>query len=242
MPAKALSPQQRADAHRLENRIKQWQTERKAAGEKDFSETYIGERTGLGGQSGINQYKKGNIPLNINALVRFSALFGCRPADISPTLASQIEEHAAAVAPDDNANDFAMIEHADVKFSAGRGSLVFVEGRQSRLAFRRDFLKAQGASEKSAVLVHVSGASMEPTIPDEAVLLVNRGARSVVNGRVFAFRLNGELLVKRMFNRGAELRAVSDNPDRESFPDIVLGNEEQEFEMIGRVLWMGAKL
>lgn len=137
--------------------------------------------------------------------------------------------------------EFALVERADVAVSAGHGHVVFHEGRKSGLSFRRDFLRAQGVNEANAVVVDVKGRSMEPSIPDGAVLLVNRAAKEIVNGRIYAFRSDGELLVKRLHVRGGQVIAVSDNPDRDEYPDRVI-DPARDFEIIGRALWMGSRL
>lgn len=167
---------------------------------------------------------------------------GCKVSDFSPRLAAEIEALSEGqIEP--SLDEFAQVRRVDVSVSAGRGALVFEEPSRSALSFRRSFLQEVGVTPTNAVIVTVKGHSMDPTLTDGSVILVNTAAKTVSNGRIYAFRSDGALFVKRM-SRTAEggYLATSDNPDREQFPDMVIPPYDVDFEIIGRALWMGAKL
>lgn len=154
---------------------------------------------------------------------------------------------AALISPQMNAamdEDFAMLRRLDVKASAGAGNLVFAESEKGRLAFRRDFLRQSGVKEDDAVLIYADGQSMEPTIPDGAVLLVNTGQRELINNAIHVIRVDGEILVKRLRREiGGGVIIVSDNPDKHKYPDILVPPEKEEhISIIGKAFWMGARL
>ena len=131
----------------------------------------------------------------------------------------------------------------DVAVSAGHGAVVFEEFSKSALSFRRSFLKEVGVTPANAVIVTVKGHSMEPTIRDGSVLLVSTSVKSIIGGQIYAFRRDGELFVKRLhLVEQEDIKAVSDNPDREAYPDMLIPGSERDFEIIGRALWMGARL
>jgi phage repressor protein C with HTH and peptisase S24 domain len=109
------------------------------------------------------------------------------------------------------------------------------------LQFRRDFLRAIGVSPVNAALVHVTGASMEPTIRDGAVLLLNRADRTPRMGNIYAFAWEGQMLVRRFQRVGGAWHAVSDNADKGVHPDIVVA-EKAEGVVQGRGVWVGVKL
>lgn len=140
--------------------------------------------------------------------------------------------------------DFAMIRRLDVKASQGAGNLVFHVSEKSRLAFRRDFLRSEGVKEEDAILVYGDGESMSPTIPDGAVLMVNRGAKDLVNNKIFLIWLEDEVLVKRLRKEiGGGVLVVSDNTDKHNYPDILVTPDKVDHLRIeGRVFWMGARL
>lgn len=84
MPAKPLTPEQRADAERLAFQFSKWQTEQLKRGEP-ATQAHAAARLGFG-QSALSQYLRGAIPLNLRVLSLVSKLFGCDPAEISPSL------------------------------------------------------------------------------------------------------------------------------------------------------------
>lgn len=133
-----------------------------------------------------------------------------------------------------------MVRRVDVKLSAGHGAFVYSEDDLSRLAFRADFLRTVGAGPENSVSVTVDGSSMEPTIPDGSTVLINMRAKSILPGRIYAFRLDGQLLIKRLYHdsRGT-VTARSDNPE---FDDLRISDDCADFEILGRAFWMGAKL
>ena len=141
-------------------------------------------------------------------------------------------------------DDFAMLQRLDVKASAGSGNLVFLETDKGRLAFRRDFLRQIGVREADAKIIYADGQSMEPKIPDGAVLLIDTGNTSMRNNDIHVIRVDGEILVKRLRKEiGGGVWIVSDNPDKGRYPDIlVTPDKEDHIAVIGRVFWMGARL
>ncbi|CAB3729078.1 HTH-type transcriptional regulator PrtR [Achromobacter piechaudii] len=240
MPAQPLTPAQLADAARLKSLFLEWKEDRRARGEPASQET-VAALLGFNTQSSVSQYLNGRIPLNVNALVKFAALLGKQPEDISIDLAKEIQRIAEAVPSDTEGEEFIPIRRLDVRLSAGRGQLFTSEEEKSRLSFRADFLQSIGAAPHNTVSVSVSGDSMEPIIPDGSTLLVDRGNRHVVNGKVYALRQNGCLLVKRLYTTTSGYVARSDNA-AENYPDIPLDEEHPDFEIIGRAVWVGFKL
>lgn len=236
MPTRPITPEQKADADRLKVIYEAWKAEKEKSGAARITQPEIAEQLGVG-QSAFSQRINGRLAMNKEFAAKIASLVGCKVSDFSPSLASEIEQLTA-----DDAEEFTLVKRADVRVSAGHGLLVFDEGSQSSLSFRRDFLRALGISPQNAVLVDVQGRSMEPTIPDGAVLLLNRADRDASRGRVYAVRHDGELLVKRMHKTATGYLAVSDNPDRNEYPDRSIIDDNGDFEIIGRAVWMGASL
>lgn len=148
-----------------------------------------------------------------------------------------------AVGPlaDPDADEFVPVRRLDVRVSAGHGQLVLSEDEKSRLSFRTDFLRASGATPDLTVSVSVKGDSMEPLIPDGATILVNRGATSIINGKIYAFRRHEELLVKRLYKGNGGFIARSENPAG-GYDEMHLNFDDPDIEIIGRAFWMGVKL
>lgn len=138
-------------------------------------------------------------------------------------------------------DEFIQVARLSVEVGAGPGRTNGVVEEVGALQFRRDFLRAVGVSPLHAAIVTVVGASMEPTIGDGAVLLLNRADKEPRQGRIYAFALGDEMLVKRFHKIDDAWRAVSDNADKEDNPDIIIDGKD-EVIIQGRAIWMGAKL
>lgn len=230
---KPLEPWQAEDAERL-----------RAAFDKHagVSQARFGADHEIGNQSMVSQYLLGRRPLNIDAARRFAKGLGVQIADFSPTLAERISEASAHAGAPDSGGEYIEINQYEVQFAAGTGTLAFEANPRNKLAFRRSFLRSERVRPANAIVVYARGDSMEPVIPDRAALLIDRGAHVLEdgnNGKIFGFRLDGELLVKRLERLDdGSICAHSINP---SYKAIHLDGRK-DFEIIGRVVWMGTRL
>ena len=170
-------------------------------------------------------------------------LRGTRP--IGAELAREIEQKLGlpkySLDGDEETSDFVPVGRLSVEVGAGPGRLVSIVEEVGKLHFRRDFLRAAGVSGANAAIVEVVGTSMEPTIRDGAVLLINRADKEPRAGYIYAFSWDGEMLVKRFMKKDGMWIATSDNPDKEENPDILLDGSAHSVVQ-GRAIWMGAKL
>lgn len=142
---------------------------------------------------------------------------------------------------DDYQPDFVRRIHQ--RLSAGSGHAAFYDAKESWLAFQPKFLQSVGVSPKNAAIFDVSGRSMEPELHDGAVVLINMNARyeSIIDGKHYAFIHDDECKVKTLYKlKDGSIRAVSQNPDKEMFPDFIIPNNKHEkLEILGLVLWEG---
>lgn len=147
----------------------------------------------------------------------------------------------AGNAPAMDPADFQHIKRVDVSFSNGNGQVVYSEDDRPPLVFRADFLRRLGISQGNAVVVDAHGVSNEPKIPDGSVVLVDRGNTERLDGSFFAFRVDGELLIKRLSKLdGVGIIATAENS---SFsPKNVIYTDAEDFQVIGRAVWTGALL
>ncbi|NPT50747.1 helix-turn-helix domain-containing protein [Ralstonia sp. 3N] len=207
--------------------LKDWV--RTARGLKKLTQAQLGEALGLS-KANISAWENGHHEPSWSQMLKIRSLTGM----LLPVDDREEQEDS----------DFAMLRRLDVKASAGNGNLVFMETDKGRLAFRRDFLRHIGVRENDAVLIYADGQSMEPKIPDGAVLLVDTSHTDMRNNEIHVIRVDGEILVKRLRKEiGGGVWIVSDNPDKGRYPDIlVTPDKEDHISIIGRVFWMGARL
>lgn len=137
-------------------------------------------------------------------------------------------------------SEFVAIRRADVVFSNGTGSVVDREDDKPPLSFRRDYLRRLGVTEGNAVVVDADGSSNDPHIREGAVVLINRGDTERLNGEFFAFRHDGDLLIKRLtMLEGVGVLAVAEN---QNFKPKQKVYKLDEIQVIGRAVWMGIEL
>ncbi len=101
------------------------------------------------------------------------------------------------------------------------------------LWFGGDWLRRQGLDPSRCLVLRVHGDSMEPTLPENCWVLVNRAQRRRRAGRIYALRTALGPMVKRALrDKDHGWLLASDRPDRETvaWPD--------DAEIIGEVRWM----
>jgi phage repressor protein C with HTH and peptisase S24 domain len=140
-------------------------------------------------------------------------------------------------------SEFVEVHRADVKFSNGTGQIVYHVEDMPPLSFRADFLRKMGIPAGKAVVVDAVGNSNEGKIQDGSVVLVNTADKANLNGDFFAFRVDGELLIKRL-NRvpGVGVVATAENPNFSPKVKVYPETSEIDFEVLGRALWTGSML
>ncbi|MDO4657069.1 S24 family peptidase [Kingella sp. (in: b-proteobacteria)] len=142
---------------------------------------------------------------------------------------AQQQLHSAVQDYDDN--DAVWVPLYDVYASAGGGADVWDEEIDQYIPFSRLWLNQQNLHSKSLSCVKVRGDSMEPTLNNGDVILVNT-ERQVGDG-VFVVRIGNLLRVKRLQTLlNGSLKISSDNPIYE--PEILHPKEvDSDFAIIG---------
>ena len=136
----------------------------------------------------------------------------------------------------DYADEIVLIPFIDAQVGAGPGVSNGDERTLDLHQYSRAWIDKNGLHAPALRRVKVAGDSMRPTIFDGDVALVNTAERKITNGKVFAFIVDGEARVKRLFKQfDGRIRVVSDNPDKLQFPDEFLTPDHMP-EMVGRVV------
>lgn len=113
------------------------------------------------------------------------------------------------------------------------------------MAFKSAWLRANNLNQRHLDVIYANGHSMEPTINDGDVLLVDESKVEPKDGQIFA--LQSELkgtIVKRLVKSDFDGWIIrSDNPDKARYGDETLRDGEiNEVRIIGRVVWRGGML
>lgn len=137
--------------------------------------------------------------------------------------------------------DFVLVPRYDVQAGAGGGSLIHSEQIVDYLAFKTEWVQnVLGASINNLALISVRGDSMEPTLSNDDLILIDLRFNKIDDSAIYALNVEGLLLVKRIQIKLDGTAVVkSDNAFYE--PEIVTGDALQGLYVIGRVVWIGRR-
>lgn len=124
----------------------------------------------------------------------------------------------------------------EVEAAAGIGSEVQMETWGPKLRFAKSTLRRSGVQPENAAAVKVSGNSMEPVLPEGAVIGVDTSNTHVSDGKLYAVDHGGLLRVKMLYRVPGGLRLKSFN-EAEHPEELVKGDDLAEIRVIGRVFW-----
>lgn len=247
MPATPLSPEELAEAAQLKKLFGEWQRERKEEGQPASQEAAAGL---LGfGQSALNQYLNGKIPLNIEAAAKFAKLLGEPIHKFSPTMASQAASYSSAVddtpaSPDlsgfqskriqvGEAPNTVGIKKVKLRLSAGISGFEteVVDDDGALLQLPTHVIEKYNLIPHCLMAIQVKGESMEPMLFEDDWVVVNIADTRAVSREVYAINFDGEALVKQLILRGKEWYLHSLNPD---FPPVNI--RSGQFSIVGKVI------
>lgn len=136
---------------------------------------------------------------------------------------------------------FHLVPRYNVDASAGGGAVVERESEIGRLAFRKDWIRSKGLTPANLVVVRAAGDSMEPTIRDGSLLLVDTAQSTVAKDGIYVLMIDGHLVTKRLqIDLGGGVYIRSDNP---AYSDQRLSGEQLEaVTIVGRVIWAGGEI
>ena len=138
----------------------------------------------------------------------------------------------------DNHSEFSLVSRLDVQASAGNGSVGASEEQMEQLAFQSSWLRSRGINPVNARILSVRGDSMEETIRDGDILLVDTSIDRIKDNSIYVLVYGEMVLVKRVHARlNGSLQLISDNPRYP--PEEVSAGEVDLLKIAGRVMWFG---
>jgi phage repressor protein C with HTH and peptisase S24 domain len=136
--------------------------------------------------------------------------------------------------------DYTLVDCYQVFASAGFGTTVSDELLTAPMAFRTDWLKNEGLVPERLAVIRAKGDSMEPTISNNDIILVNLCNGDALRDGLYVLRIGDSLLVKRLqFDVLGGIKVISDNPGYET--QVVTKDQRPDVHIVGRVAWAGKK-
>lgn len=150
---------------------------------------------------------------------------------------SGLEESGAS---SNQMQDYTLVDCYQVFASAGFGATVSDELKTDPMAFRTDWLKKEGLVPERLAVIRAKGDSMEPTISNNDIILVNLCNGDALRDGLYVLRIGDSLLVKRLqFDVLGGIKVISDNPGYET--QVVTKDQRADVHIVGRVAWAGKK-
>ncbi len=141
---------------------------------------------------------------------------------------------------------FATVARHDCFAAAGGGFVNFDEPPIDHLAFSKTWLMQNGIHPGSCVLINARGQSMEPSIYDGDLVMIDRRKRDIRNGRIYVYNdpTDGTRIKRLEVVPGHTIIVRSDNHDQKEFPPEYHTAEAMNAissGIIGEVVWSGHK-
>jgi len=137
--------------------------------------------------------------------------------------------------------DFVHVPVYDVHASAGYGSLIHSEQIVDHLAFKKTWLSQDlSIAGSELALVTVKGDSMEPTLEEGDLILVDLIQNEVQRDGIYLIQFDGALLAKRIQrDYDKNIHIISDNPLYKEF--VLVSEQTNQVKIVGKVVWFGRR-
>lgn len=131
---------------------------------------------------------------------------------------------------------YVLVPSYDIEASAGGGLVPVSEEVGDLLAFREGWLRELGLTPGKAATVEARGDSMEPTIRNGDLLLVDMSVNRLIDDAIYLLERDGGVTVKRVQRRfDGSIVIISDNAHYES--EHLSADEATSIRISGRVCW-----
>jgi phage repressor protein C with HTH and peptisase S24 domain len=125
--------------------------------------------------------------------------------------------------------------YTDIYLSAGNGFSADIQDYNSlRLRFSTDMLRRYNINPNYAVCIAADGDSMEPVIPDGAIVGINTGDKTLRDDKLYAINHDGLLRIKTLRKLPSNKLLI------QSYNKTLYPNEEvsmEDISIIGRIFW-----
>lgn len=210
------------------------------------SQAALGEACGWEkAQARVGNYEKDKREPNLSDLRLIAAALDVPLMELIEGTPSRTAEAPATYGHVPDATEYALVPQYTAHGAAGNGQLNDHVEVKGGLVFKRAWLSRMSLKERNLHVIYVQGHSMEPTVCDGDVVLLDESQTQPRDGRIFALRKpDGELIIKRLIQSltgGWIIR--SDNEDKRAYPDQPVSDSDiEQLSIVGRVVWHGGAL
>lgn len=131
-------------------------------------------------------------------------------------------------------DDFTLIPKLAARPRGGVGGLETDAEFTGWYSFKTEFLNRKG-HPYAMYLFEVVGDSMEKTLFERDMILVDTSQSEPVTGKIFLVRVNDEFMVKRIEKRPGVIKLISDNKTYD--PIEINSSMNDDVEIYGKMIW-----
>lgn len=200
----------------------------------------------------LQRWRNGEVDLSTSNLVKLADEAGASVEWLAtgrgnwkagpPASESNVGGHSDTLGNPVDITEFVFIPRFNVKAAAGHGSALDDGKPPLAMAFRRYWVEhCLRANPRDLAVISVKGDSMEGVLNDRDTILVNQADNRPGAG-LYVLRMDGELFVKRLQRLPeGRLEVSSANEAYRPFT-IDMAAPPSDFEIIGRVAWVGRQI
>lgn len=123
------------------------------------------------------------------------------------------------VLADDSSKNYYQIPMVKLRLQAGMTGVQtepeMLDG--CTVSIRRTWADQEGFKPSNLVALRVRGESMEPSLHEDDIIIINLADTKLSDGSVYAINYEGEAIVKRLSRDAGEWWLMSDNPDQRKY-------------------------
>jgi phage repressor protein C with HTH and peptisase S24 domain len=181
-------------------------------------------------------YERGERFPDVNILLKILEVF----SDINPSWL--LTGTGPKIRTEPTPEGFVMFPRYEIEAGAGPGRCIQSEQIVDFVSFREDWVRSfLRVPRQNLALLSVKGDSMNPTLSDGDMILVDLRAGRIEDSAIYVLEFDDALLVKRIQRKlDGSIVIKSDNPLYET--EVLTRDRAQSLRIIGRVIWSGRRM
>jgi len=126
----------------------------------------------------------------------------------------------------------------DVQASAGTGIVSSDRPESSVIYLEPEYLRQLGANPAECSVIAAKGDSMDPTIPDGSMLVIDHSQSEIRDGCIYVLNVSGDLLVKRVQRDVVDANKIKLRSDNKRYKTQTITERDMaDLRVIGRVVY-----
>jgi len=195
--------------------------------DKGFTQTRMAEILGVHLQT-LSRYERGELNPSADFLIALAERLGVSERWL---LSDKGQMFEVLTFENKIPDDFVTIPLMNGRISAGTGLLAQDGVTDTCMCFRKEWINRKGDPQTMS-LIMVSGDSMEPTLSNGDVVLIDHSRNYLHDYGIYAISVDDSVLIKRLQPFGNKVQIISDNS---KYPPLVL--DAADVVINGKALW-----